>query len=248
MRSSLLLLAPLLMLLLAPLGCTTTWHGIVVRNAAPVYADDDCERVTGYAERLDDVYLGRRGPGGDDPVAVKFDGRKGYMSRRDLRVFSVDSDKESKSAAIFRARRGVDLEGRDWPEARKRAIREDRVERGMSREMVALAWGAPDGSAALGDGGERWTYERTRYDTTYDTSYAYAPMRVSVYGGYGYGYGGYRYGAGRWGAWYGPGWYGPGWGYDYYPVTTRTTVITTDRRSVTFDPEGRVIGFDNTSR
>src|SRR5689334_4938639 len=90
-------------------GCTTDYYGIVTREGAPLYDDDDEDGVAiGRLHRLDDVYLGHSMPD-DDPVAVKVDGRKGYVNRRDLKIFATRNDRSSISEGKFRARRDVDL-------------------------------------------------------------------------------------------------------------------------------------------
>jgi hypothetical protein len=239
------------MLLLAALalvasGCTTSWHAIVVRDGAPLYADDDRERVIGHLDRLDHATLGRFRPDGD-PVAVKTGGRRGFANRSDLRVFSVDRDRDDVREVVFRVRRDVDLEGRDWPQSVKRAIRQDRVERGMTREQVELAWGRPSSARSLPEGGERWDFERAVLDITDHVDWTRYPGGSAFHAGYGWGGWGWGYGGRR--GWYG----GPAFGWTYtWPAweTVRTRVVheSTVRRSVTFDAEGRVVGFDARER
>lgn len=225
-------------------GCTTNYYGIVTREGAPLYADDDRDEQVGKLHRLDDVYLGHSMPD-DDPVAVKVDGHKGYVNRRDLKIFATHNDRDSVAEGKFRARRDVDLDGRDWPSPMKRAIREDRVEAGMSKEMVELAWGVPSGVDRLSAGGETWRYDDVVYDVYDRTDYVYDPGGWRAYGGV-YGYYGYGWHHRHWG--FGP---GVGLAYEfptYEPVRSRTWVERTVRRTVTFDQDGRVVGFDSRGR
>ncbi|HVY62607.1 MAG TPA: hypothetical protein VHF22_13185, partial [Planctomycetota bacterium] len=150
--------------------------------------------------------------------------------RSDLRIFKYHNDDESRYRAVFFNRREVILEGKSWAPSVKQAIRENRVENGMTKEMVELAWGYPTSTQALEAGGERWTFDRRRYEVVDDVAYDYYP------GGFGHFY----WGFGRW---------GPGWGYAYEfpfyePRYYRTYYAHTERRTVTFGPDGKVTGWE----
>ncbi len=210
-------------------GCTN-YHYIVRTEGAPLYAEKDRRLVIARMERLDDATIGHFEPEGD-PVAIRWRGLKGYANRRDLRLFKHSNDDHARRSAVFRNRREVVLEGKDWPDGYEQAVRESRVENGMSKEMVELSWGRPNGVQPLGGGAERWSYERLRWDVFEDVEWGWYPGYSRIYYGYGC--------------------HGPGWGYGYAyggyePIYTRTYYARTERRSVTFSEQGTVTGWETT--
>jgi hypothetical protein len=225
------LLCGLVLIAATAAGCTNYGY-IVRREGAPLYADAQRSAVIGRLERLADGYIGHSEPEGD-PVRIRYRDQKGWADRSDLRLFKYRNDDDSRYHAVFFNRREVILEGKDWPAPFKQAVRESRVENGMTKDMVELAWGYPTSTRALEAGGERWTFERRRYDVYDDVVYDYDP------GGYSHFY---------WG--FGP--WGPGWGYGYaFPVYEpryyRTYYARTERRTVTFGADGKVIGWETST-
>lgn len=215
-------------------GCTEHRY-VVRRDGAPLYRDRGRGEVLARMERLDDGYAGWRRP--DDRqslIEVRYAGRAGFAERKDLRLFSCEDDPWDRARAIHENRREVILEGKDWPAPLQQAIREGRVENGMTREMVQLAWGRPAESTPLEGGAERWSYYRTRREVFEDVRYDWYP------------YPSFSYGVG-----WGPCGYGPyhgfgyGVGFGYAPSTYRTTYLTTERRTVTFSAAGTVCGWQS---
>lgn len=208
-------------------GCTN--YAYVVRtDNAPLYDDPDRAHVIARMERLEDGYIGHRRPKGD-PIKIHYRDVVGWAERKDLRTFHYPNDDHARFHAVFYNRREVVLEGKDWPQNLKDAIRENRVENGMTKEMVELAWGKPTAVRTLEGGGEQWTYERRRYEVYEDVDYAYFPGGTSFY-----------YGFGRW---------GPSWGFAYEfplyePRYYRTYYARTERRTVTFNAAGGVTGWE----
>jgi hypothetical protein len=227
MRATLLLLV--LALTAAATGCSTNYHYIVRTDRAPIYSDENRTSVVGRMERLADGYIGHREPAGD-PVKVRYREITGYANKKDLRIFAYHNDAHARAYAVQENRREVILESKDWPARTKEAIREDRVENGMTREMVELAWGHPTATKALDGGGEQWTFERRRYDVYEDVHYdSYYPGGTRFYYGFGH--------------------CGPAWAYAYEfpyyePRYYRTYYARTERRTATFGPAGTVTGWE----
>jgi hypothetical protein len=221
------LLLPILAAVAFAAGCTNYAY-IVRRDNAPLYADEERSRIVGRMERLEDGYIGHSAPD-SDPVKVRYRGQKAWADRQDLRIFHYPNDEHSEAHAVFQNRRVVIVEGKDWPKNLKDAIVASRVENGMTREMVELAWGQPTATRQLDGGAERWIYERRRYHVHEDVHYDWYPGGSSLY--------------------YGFGPFGPSWGYaysfpSYEPRYYRTYYPYTERRTVTFSTAGTVTGWE----
>ena len=221
-------LCGLLLLAAATAGCTN-YHYIVRKEGAPLFADEGRTTVVAHMERLADGFVGHGEPKGD-PLKVRYQDQTGWANRADLRIFKYPNDDAARYGAVFHNRREVVLEGKDWPENLKQAVRDDRVENGMTKEMVELAWGYPTSTKALDGGGERWLYERRTYDVRDEVAYGYYPGGSRLY-----------YGFGPW---------GPGFGYAYEfpayePRYYRTYYPRTERRTVTFGPAGTATGWES---
>jgi hypothetical protein len=212
----------LLVLLLA--GCTN-YHAIVRRQGAPLYADEAATTIIARMKRLDDGAIGHSVPEGR-MIPLHWRDLDGFAAKEDLRIFSYPANEEARWPAIAQNRREVVLEGKPWPEPTKQAVRESRVENGMTREMVELAWGRPTSVDALGQGGERWTWTRSEYEAQDAVAYRYG-VGVSRFD-YAYPYG-----------------WGVGYEYPYYePVYYRAYYVKSRRLTVTFDERGTVTGWD----
>ena len=207
-------------------GCKS-YHYIVRTNGAPLYEDDDRREIATKMERLEDGVVKDLD---EDPVKIRYRGMTGYANRKDIRVFRCDErEARNHDHTVFWNRREVHLEGKDWPEGVKQAIRDSRVENGMTREQVELAWGRPTGTQSLEGGAEKWTFTRTKWNVHEDVHYDYRP-------------GGPRmiYGYGPWGPSF-------GYGYEfsrYEPHYYRTYYAREERRSVTFGADGKVTGWE----
>jgi hypothetical protein len=224
--------ALLIGLVLLAAGCTN-YHYIVRADHAPLYADHERTSIVLRMDRLADGYIGHSAPDGD-PVKISYHGQSGWANRDDLRIFKYDNDPHAQVYAVWWHRREVVLEGKDWAPNVKQAVRDGRIENGMTKEMVSLAWGRPSAIRPLDQGGEQWIFDRRYYDVYDDVAY---------YSGYGW------YPPGR-NVYVGYGPWGPAWGYVYdYPTWEpryyRTYYIHTDRRSVTFSPQGAVVGWES---
>lgn len=229
----------LLILGLAALSGCRTYHYVVRAEGAPLYADLERSLVVDRMDRLDDGEIGVFEPDGD-PVEIEYRGRTGYANRSDLRIFSYSEYSEDPPRAIFEQRREVILEGKDWPVEVEGAIREDRILPKMTREQVELSWGPATTIRSEGDGDiEVWTYERTHYDVHQHVRYHYYP-RVHYGFGYGYGYG-RRCGRGF-------GYHGFGYEFGWQPYYETVVYARPERRHVRFDEDGRVIGWETSSR
>jgi hypothetical protein len=220
------LLLSFVLILAAGAGCTD-YHYIVRRDGAPLFSDAQRTAIVGRLDRLADGYMGHSEPVGD-PVKIRYRGGEiGWANRADLRIFRYANDVESREEAVFYNRREVELEGKDWPEPMKQAVRESRLENGMTKEMVELALGPPTSTELLEGGGERWTIDRPRWDVR-DTAYWDGYSGTRLY-----------YGFGPWGP-------GFGFGYEwpaYEPRYFRTYYARTERRTVTFSAAGTVTGW-----
>jgi len=217
-------LFPLFLLLLAG-GCTR-YDFIVRTENAPLYADEARTRILTRMKRLDAGRIGYSAPD-EDPVEVEYLGFEGYANLSDIRVFSYParSGYERWRATEWN-RREVVLEGKDWPESVKDAIRWNRIENGMTREMVEIAWGRPSQRRKLEPEGEEWTWEITEYDVYDDVHWAY-------YGGFTHAYYAYPW----------------GWGFGYTfpvwePVHYHHYVPRVRTKRATFDAAGIVVGWD----
>jgi hypothetical protein len=207
-------------------GCTE--YDFVVRNDnAPLYADESRTTVLARMKRLDTGHIGHSAPK-DDPVEVEYLGLEGYANLSDIRVFSYPSgnDRERFWATEFN-RREVVLESKDWPPEIKESIRWNRIQNGMTREMVRLAWGAPTSVRPLQPAGEEWLFDVVAYDVYDDVRWYYAGGFSHIY---------YAYPCG-WGfAWYSPYW---------EPVRTRTYFPRVRHKTVTFNEAGLVTGWND---
>lgn len=236
MRTTALLLVALLGGAAALAGCKD-YHYVVRKDKAPLYSDEDRSEVIARMDRLADGFAGHDRPDREESlVKIRYRGLKGWVDKSDLRIFRCD-ESETRSAherVVGVNRREVILEEKkDWSPATKQAIREDRVENGMSKDMIELAWGRPASVEKLADGGERWQFRRTHWDVHEDVHYDYYPGGSRLY-----------YGYGPW---------GPSWGYGFEmsrvePRYYRTYFQREEKRSVTFGPEGKVVGWETTER
>jgi hypothetical protein len=215
-------LAALVLFLAA--GCTN-YQGIVRHDDAPLFADEARTVVIARMQKLDDVYLGHSAPEGD-PIPAKWRGLKGWVNTADLRIFAYPNNDYARYHAVAFNRREVVLEGKDWPPEVKQAIRENRIQNGMTKEMVELAWGRPASVRPLAGGGEEWVYERAETEVHEDVAWYGYPGGSAFYYAYPY-----------------------GWGYvyefPYYePVYYRTYYTRVRRSSATFNAEGILTGWD----
>src|SRR5689334_22211294 len=150
--------ALILVAILALAGCTN-YQYIVRRDRAPLYADKEKSSVVAHMEWLADGYMGHSAPDGD-PVKIRYRGQVGWASRADLRIFRyANGDAHARAHAVWWNRREVVLEAKDWPPNVKQAIRDGRIENGMTKEMVELAWGRPTAVRPLEAGGEQWVFD-----------------------------------------------------------------------------------------
>lgn len=218
------LLAAILLALAA--GCSTNYEGIVRTEDAPLYSDASKTVVIGRMKRLDDVYLGHSAPEGD-PVKAKWRDLKGFANRADLRLFAHPNNDYARGYAIAQNRREVILEGKDWPPEVKQAVRENRIENGMTKEQVELAWGRPSAVQPLPGGGEQWIFDRTDVYARDAVAYYGYPGGSRFYYSYPYGW-------------------GFGYEFPYYePVYYRTYYQRNRRLTATFNEQGYVTGWDS---
>lgn len=208
-------------------ACSTNYHYIVRTEDAPLYADETRSMIIARMERFEDGYIGHSPPEGD-PIEIEYRGIEGWANREDLRIFAYPNNDYARAEAVALNRREVILEGKDWPPSIKQAIRESRLEKGMTREQVELAWGHATHVSPIAPqdgGGERWVFEHTEWDVHEHVDYLRTPGFSTFYYGY------------------------PcGWGYvyefPYYePVYYRTYYPRLRRRTATFDAEGRLAGW-----
>lgn len=224
MRRASMIAALLGLALLLP-ACTA--YSYVVRtDGAPLYADPHRSEIIARMKRLHGGDIGHSAPKGN-PVEIEYEGLEGYADREDLRIFAYPDDEYARFEAFFHNRREVVLEGKDWPARFKQAVRESRVESGMTKEMVELAWGRPSSVQPLEGGGERWTYERTGYEVREDVVYDWHGGRTRFFYACPY-----------------------GWSYvhefPYYePVYYRSYYPRTFRKSATFGAAGTVVGWES---
>ncbi len=206
-------------------GCTTYDFVVRVENA-PLYADEERTTVRARMKRLDVGHVGHSAPKGD-PVEVVYQGIEGFANRSDIRIFSYPrgDDYERWWATAFH-RREVALEGRDWPPEIKESIRHNRIQNGMTAEMVELAWGRPSSVRPLPGGGTEWVYERAEWIAWDDVRWRWHPGWSHLYYAYPWGWG--------------VAWDFPHWDPVYYRTYTSRIV----RRTVTFDESGRVTGWN----
>ncbi|MGH7296330.1 MAG: hypothetical protein ACRELB_15430 [Polyangiaceae bacterium] len=221
-RSRILLACALLLGVAA--GCTM-YAGIVRKDGAPLYSDEQRTTVIARMRRLDDGTIGHGAPDGD-VVPFRWRELDGYANRDDLRIFAYPDSDDARWPAVAQNRREVILEGKKWPADVKDAVRQSRVQNGMTREMVELSWGRPTSVDPLPGGGERWTWTRTEYEAHDEFGYAYSPGWSRF--DYAYPYG--------WGYVYEFPYYEPVYYRSYYPRLRHLTV--------TFDEKGLVTGWD----
>lgn len=206
-------------------GCARV-HGVVRHEEAPLFADPSRATVLARLEKLAEVAVPGGVPGSEALVRVRAGGRQGYMARGDLSLFRFRDEGERRSL-LHRARRGVVLEEKDWPPHLTNAILDDRVQVGMTPEMVELAWGFPDQARRFGDEQE-WIYDQRTYELRVVRTY-------DPWVGYSLSYGGRR--GGTCGGLYVSVPLFPTYSYE------RVYVPTVRRRTVRFE-NGRVIAWD----
>lgn len=168
-------------------GCKVQEY-VVSRDEVPLYATPSLDKVVeklplGHHERVVD----------DDPgagiVKIVYNGRTGFARKSDVRLCKYRHPELDEGAdrdeTMGRAVRDVAVghAGGAWPDDIRDAIRDGRVQDGMTREHVELAWGWPRTIEPLSNpvGGERWIYRRRGYESFDGTSAAsrrFRPVRA----------------------------------------------------------------------
>jgi hypothetical protein len=213
-------------LLLLAAGCSTNYDGIVRVEDAPLFGDESRTIVIARMKRFDDVYLGHSAPE-SNPLKAKWHDLKGYANAQDLRIFSYPNNDYARGYAVAQNRREVVLEGKDWPEPTKQAIRENRIENGMTKEQVELAWGRPNSVRPLPPAGEQWVWDRNEVFARDEVAYYGWPGGSRFYYAYPYGW-------------------GYAWDWPYYePIYYRMYYSRLRRLSATFNEQGIVTGWDS---
>jgi hypothetical protein len=160
----------LLLLLVVLAGCQT--HHYVVLEETALYASPQGDAVVSTLPRYHHEELEVAPKSGAERVRVTYDGRSGFASKSAVKVFSylmplVDggTDRDSEVRSQLRDAQLADV-GTGWSKSVVRAIRDEKVVKGMSRRQVELAWGWPltIRPGAL-DGGERWVFRVDSHTT-----------------------------------------------------------------------------------
>jgi outer membrane protein assembly factor BamE (lipoprotein component of BamABCDE complex) len=140
-------------------------HYIVRAESVPLYGSPDGDDVVAtlpryHHEPLDDDPEDDEAPG---RWRVTYRGEEGWVPRQGVRTFDYldpawDGGDE-KRAVVGRELREAQLDvvGRDWPAGQRAAVRAARVEPGMTRQQVELAWGWPTTVEGLATG-DRWVW------------------------------------------------------------------------------------------
>ena len=246
---------------LAAAGCQT--HHYVVREAeTPVYASPHGDDVVATLPRY------HHAPLPDDPdergrIRVEVDGHSGYLDRGDVALIAYRDpdwdDGRERSSVLNRTLRElrVDHQGDDWAPEIAQAVRDGRVEPGMTREQVETAWGWPVDVQPTQAGGERWVYRQHRPETVSVTSTECRPSWRFTYwanvwgdrprGPWRYGRSSLRWRAATWTDCDTPGWRwrtSPLWTYDWTwhgdTAQARVRLPVVVEYTVEFSPQGIV--------
>ncbi|RMG09564.1 MAG: hypothetical protein D6731_19250 [Planctomycetota bacterium] len=157
-----------LLALVLPLVACHRVHYVALEEA-PLYAGPEGELRIATLPRFHHEPLAGRPRVVGDRLALPFEGQRGWVPRRAVRLVEALHPRwdggEDEGRAVGHALRDAQVRayGGDWDPVLREAVRRGQVRVGMTRRQVEVAWGWPLTVEPLsGGGGERWLYRSRR--------------------------------------------------------------------------------------